>query len=62
MKEVMDGSKDGVRVSGHKSRYNQPALQHSPRKSMNKTGLIDELIVQDGWQRGRTARAPEGYD
>lgn len=25
---------------------------------MNKTGLIDELIVQDGWQRGWTAIAP----
>ncbi len=25
---------------------------------MNKTGLINELIVQDGWQPGWTAVAP----
>lgn len=47
MEEVMDGWMDTERVSGHKSCYNQPALQHGV-KSMNKTGLIDELIVQDG--------------
>ena len=57
MEEVMDGWTDRERVSGHKSSYNQPALQHGPR-SMNKTGLIDELIVQDGWQRGWMAIAP----
>lgn len=32
--EVMDGYEDRGRVSGHKSCYNQPALQHRP-KSMN---------------------------
>ncbi len=57
MEEVMDGQKDSERVSGHKSCHNQPALQHS-LKSMNKTGLINELIVQDGWQPGWTAVAP----
>lgn len=49
MEEVMGRSKGRERVSGHKSCYNQLALQHGP-KSMNKTGLIDELIAEDGWQ------------
>ena len=62
MEKVMDGWKDRERVSGHKSCYNQPAVQHSP-KSMNKTGLIDELIGKDGWQDGWTAVTPVmGYD
>lgn len=46
MEAVMDGYKYRQRVSGHKSCYNQPALQHNP-KSMDKTGLIDELVAQD---------------
>jgi len=46
MEGVMDGCKDREKVSGHKSCYNQPALQQNP-KSMYKTGRINELIAQD---------------
>lgn len=42
-----DGWKDRERVSGHKSGYDQPAVQHST-ESMNKTGQIDGWIAQDG--------------
>lgn len=52
-------SKERERFSGHKSCHNQPALQHR-MKSKNKTGQIDELIVQDGWQHGRAWLIAQG--